>query len=423
MPTFEMGVQNELNSSTPWLRMFENMDTGDWTGTSKAIKVRVNRNRGVYSASERGAKPGRGQQRLEDLTVHMRYIYGGIELTEQVIQFSRSNRAAAVSALQDEMDGLVDDLRVQRSFYMCTGYGMGIRCLANGNPGTGTTFEVDAPGGVAGSVAGGRYLNEGDHIVAIDPTAGTLRAGGTREISGIDAANDTITVTAALNAAWADNDQIVKAYDSDASIAINNTDYAHTPMGLLGLIDDGTYNNSYFGINRTTFPIMSSYVLSSVGALSADVVMRGIHRVFQIGRGRPRYHWMHPSVLRSYITLTQSDRRYTAGELMSPDAGTVAADQTDESNTGLKFGNVPIHIDQDLPYGMWFGIDTRGLRRYVGNPGSWVNRDGNMFFRATGTVDTWEAEYRVWENFVDRHPNRSFRLEDITANVVVVHRV
>jgi len=71
---------------------------------------------------------------------------------------------------------------------------------------------------------------------------------------------------------------------------------------------------------------------------------------------------------------------------------------------------------------MWFGIDTRGCTRYVGNAGSWVDRDGNIFFRAS-TVDTWEAEYRLWEQFVDFQPNRSFRLEGISANIVTVHRV
>ena len=65
---------------------------------------------------------------------------------------------------------------------------------------------------------------------------------------------------------------------------------------------------------------------------------------------------------------------------------------------------------------------VRDRTRYVGNAGSWVDRDGNIFFRGS-TVDTWEAEYRLWEQFVDFQPNRSFRLEDISANIVTVHRV
>ena len=55
--TYEAGIKNQLNSSRPISRMFENINTKDWTGTSKKAKVRVNRNRGVYAAVERGGKP------------------------------------------------------------------------------------------------------------------------------------------------------------------------------------------------------------------------------------------------------------------------------------------------------------------------------------------------------------------------------
>ena len=195
------------------------------------------------------------------------------------------------------------------------------------------------------------------------------------------------------------------------------------PLGLLALIDDGTFNNNYFGLNRTSFPIMRSFVLSNVSSLSSDVVQRAIHQVFQTGRSRIRYHWMHPDVLRSYITLSQSDRRYTQAELMTPDTGTAAADQTDESNSGLKFGNVPIHIDLDLPFGMWFGMDPRSCARYVMNPGSWVDDDGAVLTRSATAVDTFTAQYRVFEQFIKFQPNQSFRLEDISTTSVVVHRV
>lgn len=421
--TYEAGIKNQLNSARPFLRMFENMDTKDWTGMEKIVKVRVNRNRGSYYAAEGGAIPVAGQQRLEDLHVPMRYQYGGISVTKQLMEATRSNASSVARTLRFEMDGLVDDMRIQASFAMTSGYGVGIRALADGDPGTDTRMEVDAPGGVAGTVNGARYLNEGDNIVAVDPATGDVRAGGTREITGLASDGSFVDVSAAFDASWADNDQIIKAYGPDASISIDNTDFNHLPMGLLGLVDDGTFFNNYFGLNRTSFPIMRSFVLSGVTALSADVVMRAIHNVFQIGRARIRYHWMHPDVLRSYITLTQTDRRYSHGELLTPDAGTVAADQDDESNSGLKFGTVPIHIDLDLPFGMWFGIDPRSCARYVMNPGSWVDDDGAVLTRSATQVDTFTAQYRVFEQFVKFQPNQSFRLEGIDTTSVVVHRV
>jgi len=420
--TYEAGVKNQLNSSRPMLKYFEMLDTKDWTGLEHVVKVRVNRNRGVYFAAERGARPTAGQQRLENMRIPMRYLYGQIEVTKQLMEASRSSESSVARGLRFEMDGLVDDLRIQSQFAMW-GFGVGIRALLQGEPGTDTRAEVDAPGGVAGATNGARFLNEGDQVVAIDPATGSLRAGGTREITGIATDGTFFDVAATINAAWADNDYVIKAYGTDASIAVNNTDFNHTPMGMLGLVDDGTYNNSYFSLSRTSFPIMRSTVISGVGAISGDVIMRGIHSARSIGKGKISMLWCEDSVLRAYITLTNDQRRYTGGDLLTPDAGTAAAGQDDESNSGLKFGRIPIHIDLDAPYGMMFGLDTRPFARYVMNPGSWVDDDGNTLFRSATLVDDFTADYRLWEQFVNFQPNTSFRLDGISANVVAIHRV
>jgi hypothetical protein len=403
------------------LKYFESLDTKDWTGLEHVVKVRVNRNRGVYFAAERGARPSAGQQRVESMRVPMRYLYGQIEITKQLMEASRSNESSVARGLRFEMEGLVDDLRIQSQFALW-GFGIGIRALFQGSPGTDTRAEVDAPMGVAGATNGARFLNEGDFVVAISP-AGVLRAGGTREITGIATDGTYFDVAAAINSAWADNDYVIKAYGADASIAVNNTDYNHPPMGMLGLVDDGTYNNTYFGLSRSSFPIMRSTVISSVGAISGDVIMRGIHSARSIGKGKISMLWCEDSVLRAYITLTNDLRRYTGGDLLTPDAGTAAAGQDDESNSGLKFGRIPIHTDLDAPYGMLFGLDTRPFARYVMNPGSWVDDDGNTLFRSATLVDDFTADYRLWEQFVNFQPNTSFRLEGVSANVVAIHRV
>jgi len=419
--TYEAGIKNQLNSSRPMLKYFESLDTKDWTGLEHVVKVRVNRNRGVYFAAERGARPAAGQQRLESMRIPMRYVYGQIEVTKQLMEASRSNESAVARGLRFEMEGLVDDLRIHSQFALW-GFGVGIRALCQGDPGTDTRFEVDSPGGVAGATNGARFLNEGDFIVWVDAN-GVLQAGGTREITGIATDGTYVDVNAAINTATSDNNYIIKAYGSDASIAINNTDYNHPPMGMLGLVDDGTYNNSYFGLNRTSFPIMRSTVISAVGAISGDVIMRGIHSARSTGKGKISMLWCEDSVLRAYITLTNDQRRYTGGDLLTPDAGTAAAGQDDESNSGLKFGRIPIHTDLDAPYGMMFGLDTRPFARYVMNPGSWVDDDGNTLFRSATLVDDFTADYRLWEQFVNFQPNTSFRLEGISANVVAIHRV
>jgi hypothetical protein len=418
---YEDAIKNEVNDSTPAVGLFEEQDTKDWVGLEHVVPVRVDRNRGVYATAEGGQPPTAGQQRLEKLRIPMRYAHGSIQITKQLMESSKSSDGAFARAMQLEMDGLVDDLRVQRNFWMW-GFGTGIRCLLNGEPGTDTRFEVDSPGGVAGADNGARFLNVGDHVVAINPVTGTLRAGGTREIVGIADDGTYADVATAIDSSWADNDYIVKAYGPDASITIQNTDWNHPFMGILGNIDDGTYRADHFGLSRATFPILQSFVLSNAGALSADLLYRAIHVAYQLGKCKINAHWMHPSVLRAYVRLMESDRRYQGVDLKRPDLGTAAASPND-AKSGMAFGGVDIYIDLDAPYGTWFGFDTRSWVRYVMNSGSWINEDGAILFRLDNAVDTFGAQYRIFDQFVVFNPNQSFRIDGIDTTIAVVHRV
>ena len=417
---YEPAIKNELNDSCYGVQLFEESDTSDWVGLEHVVSVRVDRNRGVYATAEGGQPPVAGHQRLEKMRIPIRYAHGSIQITKQIMEASKNSDGAFARAMQLEMDGLVDDLKVQRNFWLW-GFGLGVRALLNGEPGTDSRAEVDSPGGVAGADNGARFLNVGDHVVAINPTTGAIRAGGTREVTAIDEGGTYFDVAAAIDSAWADNDYVVKAYGTDASITVSNTDFSHPFMGILGNIDDGTYRVDHFGLSRNTFPILQSFVVASAGALSADLLYRAIHVAYQQGKGRVSQHWMHPATLRAYIRLMELDRRYQGADLKRPDLGTAAA-KPSEAKSGLDFGGVPIYMDFDAPYGIWFGLDNRSWTRYVMNPGSWIDEDGATLFRVDGAIDTFGAQYRIYEQFCVFNPNQSFRIDGIDTTVAVVHR-
>jgi len=410
-------LRTQLNDETPELELFES-DSSPWQGRERLEAIHVNRNRGSYFSAEGGNIPTAGRQQIENMRVPMRYHHGAINITKQLMVASRSSEGAFARGMRLEMDRLLDDMRVQRRFAIW-GDGRGVRCLVNGGHGTITTLTVDSPGGFAGATNGARFLNVGDRIGFILPTTGALRAGGTREISAVAAAGTNVTVSAALDTAVDDNDIVVKAYGTDASLAVGNTDWQHAPMGLSGLIDDGTNVNLYFGLSRTTFPILNSTVMGTVGALSADVIQRAIDVAMQVGNCQIAYHLMHPSMVRAYIALAENDRRYMGVDLKSPDVGTAAAKNT--WNTGLTFGGTPLKRGIDAPYGVWFGVDPRSFVRYVADAGSWIDEDGSVLTRDATAVDTFLGQYRIYENFCAYRPNQSFRLDGVTSTVVVAH--
>jgi hypothetical protein len=73
---------------------------------------------------------------------------------------------------------------------------------------------------------------------------------------------------------------------------------------------------------------------------------------------------------------------------------------------------------------MIFGIDESFLTRYVMTNSEWADEDGAILCRVgTGSAarDAFEAFYRIWDNSAFEKPASSFRLEGVTATVVVAH--
>lgn len=410
---YEKALIELLNSRAKTRERFKK-EVGSWEGRKVRYPLNVRRNQGVMATSENGKLPDAGNQVYIEHQIPIKYNHGRIQLSIQVIKHSRSNKGSFKRAMDQEMTGLVRDLGNDLNRQMF-GWGKGVLALLNGDPGTTTTYTVDAPGGVAGSTHGNRFLNIGMNVTVHNPADDTIRAGGARTITAVNTNGNDVTISAAADAACADNDWLIRAAKSSttsaADTAINNE-----AMGLLGLVDDGTYVTTLHNVNRTTYPIFKSTVLSSVGPLSADILQRGIDVVDQIGEGSPQFFICHHSVRRAYLTLMDADRRYaTRSDLSSPDAGTKAAKMKD-----ITFGDMPFYVDKDAPYGTLFGIDPTHFTRWVEAEGEWADDDGTILLRLVDT-DAYEARYRVFDNFSCDRPASCVRYDGITSNIVVAH--
>jgi len=410
---FGPSIVTQLNDETKIRSRFF-ADTGqDWVGDEVSYPVHVDRNRGVMATTEGGNLPTAGQQKLVKYHIPLRYVHGRVQFTGQAIKHSRSNVGAWARTMTLEMERLVDDLRMQFEFYYL-GCGTGVRALINVDPGTSTTITVDSPGNVAGATHGNRFINPGDYVAFISPL-GALRSGGTRLVSAVSSDGTSFTITAACNSTVADNDFVVKAYGSDASLTIDNTEYMHPPMGLLGMLDDGTYVSNWHGISRDTYPIMRTPVIAQTGAVSYDIIQRGLDLAEQVGAAQINELWMHHSVRRAFLQLQYADRRYTGGDLRSPDLGTKAAKQGT-----ITYGGISLETATMCPYGTIFGPDTRQMIRYVNTPGEWMDDDGNVLSRVSG-LDAFEGTYRVFENAHYERPNAGARWDNVDATVVIAH--
>src|SRR5262245_12075308 len=418
---YESANRDQVVTKAKMYRRFQDKDAKPWGGRQVTYPIRTGRNQGIGAYAEGGSFPTPGRNTYTTVSIPMRYVGGRIRMTSQAMKHSASDRGAFASVFQQEQDGLVEGF-VNEFGRMVWSDGKGVLALVNTDPGTGVTLTLDSPGGISGAVNGSRFINVSQLITFVSPAAGTLVASADRSVTAVPTTGLTVTVGAAIAAAVADNDYVVRAHVASVS-DISGTSYAKEPMGLMGLVDDGTYVPTLHGVNRTTYPIYSSTVIGSssspVGALSADVIMRGIDLADQRGNGNVDLLAMHHSVRRAYIQLTDDGRRYMGGDLSRPDAGTVAA-----KGQNLSFGGIELEPDKYAPYGILMGLDTSTLVRFVEVAGEWINDDGAIL-RPVGVgatfTDEWEGAYRIWQNFHNEYPNKSFRLDGVTAQVIVAH--
>lgn len=415
---YEGGIRELIPTKVRLYKKFQEKDARDWGGRYVEFPIKVGRNQGSGWGTELGLIPAAGAQQYATVRIPMRYQYGRIKLTAQVMKASQGSKAAFAPAMEQEMDGLIKDMTSEMGRSICYD-GRGVLALVNVATTT-TTTNVDSPGGVAGATNGSRFIAPGMRITFVNPATGAVRASAVEDVITVPAAGTTFTTGTTAAAATADNDYIVKYHGAQADAGnVSNTSYAKESMGLLGLVDDGTYVQTLHGINRTTYPLFQSTVIGSVGAISADVLQRGIDLADQRGDGDIDTLVMHHSVRRAYLAVTDSNRRYIGGDLSRPDLGTVAA-----KKGRISFGGIEIMEEKHFPYGIVVGLDSSSCSRYVEVAGEWMDEDGAILARVgTGATleDSFEAVYRVWQNFHIEKPNTCFRLDGVTATVAVAH--
>jgi hypothetical protein len=414
----EGGISEGVNNKMP-LKDVIKTESVPFKGREIVRLAHTSRNISPMFVGEDSAFADAGQQGYVRQYVDQKKMMARIRLTWEVMQDSTSSEGAFLSARKSEMNYLIDDIARRDEYALCSD-GRGVLALVDESP-SGTTLDVDAPGGVTNDNFGNRYLSAGMYIGAVNPATNALRSTIHRVVS-TPAAGSTIVVDSSTHTGWADNDYIVQVANSSVT-DINDTSYEKAWWGLMALIDDGTYRNSYFGIDRSAFPAFSSYVTASTGALSTDLIQRVSDVVDQKLGGRISLILCHHSTRRLVIQLTDADRRYMGSSLMKPDAGTVAFKQGD-----VPFGDVPVRAIRDFPLDvmMFLDVENSGFKQYVSEPGKWADEAGGGVLKQIGSGstarDAFEAWYRVRKQYFCENPGFSARLDGVTGQSLVVQR-
>lgn len=413
---FAPGVAEGVNNTFPLTDAFpvESVDYLGGLGTKWA--AHVGRNNSPFFAGEDSAYPVAGNQTTVQGRVNVTKHIARIRMTEEAMADLTSSEATFRNGMTDEKTRLIDDVsRHEEHALGCDG--RGVIALQNGSA-TGAIMPVDSPGNIPGADFGNRFVDNGMWIAAINPANGLLRT-SIRQVVSASADGTKITFDSSTFTGWADNDYLVHAANSSVTSTLD-TSYEKAYWGLPALIDDGTNRDNYYGVLRSQVPALQSYVIASVGALSLDVAQRTSDVVFQKLGGIINLILMHPSVRREYIKLLDADRRYMGNDLKSPDGGTKAFTQGD-----LTIGEVAIKTIRSLGLAQVYFMDTKkaGGKRYVSEPGKFMDRDGLVWIRegtGTGARQAYEATYFQRKQYFMQMPGVCARWDGVTGQTLVI---
>jgi hypothetical protein len=416
---YEDFIAEQVNNRNPFKDYWRFEDV-PFAGREVVYTSHISRNVSPMFVGEDSAFADAGAQGHVQVRVGQRKLMGRIRMTSEAIQDSMSSKGAFKAARKDETDGLIKDLARKEEYALCSD-GRGILALCDeSNPDGSVTMGVDAPGGVTNDNFGNRFIQKGMYVAFINPANGALRA-GVRKVVSVSTDGTSITLDSACGATVAENDYIVQAANASVTDVLD-TSYEHAFWGMLALVDDGTYRNNFFGVDRSVYGTYQSYVKASTGALSFDLMQQVSDILDQrFGVGITDLV-MHHGIRRLFLNMLETDRRYTGSDLKKPDGMTAAFKQGD-----LTMGEVPIRVIRDWPLDVMALLNKgdSGWVCYQSEPGKWVDEDGSVLVRhgyGSAGRDAFEAWYRMRKQYHVRYPGYNARLDGITGQSFVVAR-
>lgn len=382
-------IREQLNHATILMDKVQR-NSEDVSGKQWQLTVHHRRNSGVGARADGGTLPTAGEQRYKNPYGSVKYNYGRIEVTGPTIRASRNDEGAIVRALNSEIKGVTRDLKKDINFQLFSA-GDAVRCLVNGDPGTGLDVTVDGPGT--------KYLSEGMLIDVLDPSNGTPRASATGlTIASIDSPTQ-FTLSAAAPAAIADNDWIVRADSTDDAGTI------YEMMGLKGIVDDGTYTDSLHNLSSTTYPWWKATTYTNddnggtLRSVTRALMQEAVSAVEKSG-GMVGLIVTTYEVRDSYIAEIIADKRHV--NTMKLDGGW----------TAVEFNGIPIVADPDCTENTMYFLDLDHLFVMEMSDFDWMDEDGSVL-KAVSGKDAYEAVLFYYADLATDRRNAHTFLRDV----------
>lgn len=362
---YQPAIREQLNQSVMFLQQIEE-NTKDVVGRRALLSLHVGRNSGVGARAEGGTLPAAGNQAYAEERVPLRYNYGRINLSGPVIRAMRNDEGAFVRALDSETKGMVNDLRrdVNRQLFG-TSDGV-IVVVGAGSTTTVVTFATTA------TAVQKRQIEVGMHV-DIGTASPFTSIGTDRTVTAVSAT--TFTVTPAFAGAPAAADSVVRQGSGGSGAA---------QVELTGLQSIVASSGTLFNVNPTTFPSWVSHVNTSASARSVSETLLAslMHNTAIQGGEDLDLFITSDGVHRAFAAQLEAQKRFPNTLELKGGYRSLAV------NAGG--GEVGLIWDRDAPSNLVYGLNTNHLFQHSMSDWEWMQEDGAVLSRVTGT-DAYEA--------------------------------
>lgn len=388
---YEPQLRDQLQSDVFTLRRIERSSEGithEVGGKYVTFSTRVRRNHGIGARLENEALPIARAGQYVPARVRLKYLYGALELTGQVMELAVKNPQAFASALDEEISGLKEGLAkdANRQVY---GTSKGVMATATAIGSTTTFVTTDY-----------QYLEEGMFLDVFTSADAVRVADVTISSIAIAAGVATVTFSPAAGAATAVGDYFTR----DNSVNKEKTGF--------GEIINNT--GTLYNIDPTTYGVWKSVVNANGGTnrpLSEGLMIKTNDDIRTLGGGTPTVIFTNLGVRRSYFNLLVQQRRYTNTKVF------------DGGFEGLTFttdkGDIPVVSDVDARPNRMYFVNEKQIKLYEDADWSFMNRDGSNWQRvitSAGTFDAYQSHLYKYCEMGTHRRNAHGVLSDLTEN-------
>ena len=362
---------------------------------------------GVGARLEGGYIPVPRGPKIVNGRIDLKKVMGSVEITGEVLKKVRTNRGAFIDWGEQQMPKLVERLTNELD-RMLLGYGLGVKARVaaiNGN-----TLTVDRAFGVDGFGGALFQFLAGETIRAAPDVSGTGIRAGKMVVEDVDHKNNCIVVNQVV-AGLQVGDYLFEGDEADHSLN-------KEPMGLLGIVDDGSILAVFQNIPRANYSAWRAFVQDAQAApfsagqkLTEDLLIYVDDECFQRGGGKPDVIVCSRAGARQYWQDLKSDRtlndpRGYMGGRGSP-VGIFLGDRT-----------VPLRVARKCPPEVAFGVTRKVLRKWMIHAFEWDDTTGSIFRQVTDSTGRKDAFYAYGTMYLEcgsDDPQKCWRIQNLAV--------